>query len=124
LGQLPVLADRDFDFFFGLEIARPWRQDQARFRQEFWLDAFYMFFNFFLFPLIIYKAASELVVHWFQGMPVGLGLRIWWPSKSVLGRLGHNDSHSSSFETLFTGMSTADCIELNGYWNFTRCITW
>jgi sterol desaturase/sphingolipid hydroxylase (fatty acid hydroxylase superfamily) len=55
-------------FFFGLEIARPWRAGQPKFRKDFWLDAFYMFFNFFLFSLIIYHAASELVVNWFHSL--------------------------------------------------------
>ena len=55
-------------FFFSLEVARPWRKDQPKFRKDFWLDAFYMIFNFFLFSLIIYKAASELVVNWFHGL--------------------------------------------------------
>lgn len=49
-------------FFFGLEWLRPWRRDQPRFRKDFWLDAFYMFFNFFLFSLIIYNALSDVVV--------------------------------------------------------------
>lgn len=49
-------------FFFGLEWFRPWRVDQPKFRKDFWLDAFYMFFNFFLFSLIIYNAASDVVV--------------------------------------------------------------
>jgi len=31
-----------------LEILFPWRKDQSIFRKDFWLDAFYMFFNFFL----------------------------------------------------------------------------
>lgn len=53
-------------FFFLLEILNPWRKGQARFRQDFWLDTFYMFFNFFLFSLIVYHAASELVVNWFH----------------------------------------------------------
>lgn len=52
--------------FFALELARPWRKNQARFRKDFWLDAFYMVFNFFLFSLIIYNAASEVIVHWFH----------------------------------------------------------
>jgi len=52
--------------FFLLECLRPWRKDQPRFRKDFWLDAFYMVFNFFLFSLIIYNAASEVVVNWFQ----------------------------------------------------------
>ena len=53
-------------FFFLLEVLKPWREDQSRFRKDFWLDFFYMFFNFFLFSLIIYNAASELVVHFFN----------------------------------------------------------
>ncbi len=38
---------------WGLEILFPWRKEQAIFRQDFWLDAFYMFFNFFLFAIAI-----------------------------------------------------------------------
>ncbi len=38
---------------WGLEILFPWRKDQSVFRKDFWLDAFYMFFNFFLFALVI-----------------------------------------------------------------------
>ena len=52
--------------FFVLEMVKPWRKDQARFRQDFWLDFFYMFFNFFLFSLIIYNAASDVVVNLFN----------------------------------------------------------
>ncbi len=52
--------------FFVLELAKPWRKNQARFRQDFWLDFFYMFFNFFLFSLIIYNAASDVVVNLFN----------------------------------------------------------
>ena len=36
-----------------LEIAFPWRKNQAIFRKDFWLDAFYMFFNFFIFAIVI-----------------------------------------------------------------------
>jgi sterol desaturase/sphingolipid hydroxylase (fatty acid hydroxylase superfamily) len=53
-------------FFFGLEIARPWRENQKKFRRDFWLDFFYMFFNFFLFSLIIYNAASDVIVNLFN----------------------------------------------------------
>ena len=53
-------------FFFVLEYLTPWRKKQALFRKDFWLDAFYMFFNFFLFSLIIYNAASDVVVHFFE----------------------------------------------------------
>ncbi len=40
-------------FVWGLEIAFPWRKQQAIFRKDFWLDAFYMFFNFFVFSIVI-----------------------------------------------------------------------
>lgn len=40
-------------FIWGLEILFPWRKQQGIFRKDFWLDAFYIFFNFFLFSLAI-----------------------------------------------------------------------
>lgn len=49
-----------------LEIIVPWRKGQAVIRRDFWLDGFYMFFNFFLFSLIIYNAASSVVVELFN----------------------------------------------------------
>lgn len=36
-----------------LEIVFPWRKSQSIFRKDFWLDGFYMFFNFFLFSIAI-----------------------------------------------------------------------
>ena len=42
------------------EIINPWRQNQAIFRKDFWLDFFYIFFNFFLFALIGFSALSNL----------------------------------------------------------------
>lgn len=36
-----------------LEMAFPWRKDQSIFRKDFWLDGFYMFFNFFIFAIVI-----------------------------------------------------------------------
>ena len=53
-------------FFFALELIRPWRKNQSKFRKDFWLDLFYMFFNFFLFSLIIYNAASNVIVNVFN----------------------------------------------------------
>jgi sterol desaturase/sphingolipid hydroxylase (fatty acid hydroxylase superfamily) len=38
---------------WGLEIAFPWRKNQKAFRKDFWLDGFYMFFNFFIFSIVI-----------------------------------------------------------------------
>jgi sterol desaturase/sphingolipid hydroxylase (fatty acid hydroxylase superfamily) len=39
-----------------LEIFFPWRKNQPAIRQEFWLDIFYTFWNYFLFSLVIYNA--------------------------------------------------------------------
>jgi sterol desaturase/sphingolipid hydroxylase (fatty acid hydroxylase superfamily) len=36
-----------------LEIIFPWRKEQSVFRKDFWLDGFYMFFNFFIFSIAI-----------------------------------------------------------------------
>lgn len=64
-------------FFFALEIIRPWRRDQPKFRKDFWLDVFYMFFNFFLFSLIIYNAASDVIVNLFnQGILSATGFNL------------------------------------------------
>jgi hypothetical protein len=49
-----------------LELLFPWRKNQPKIRQDFWLDAFYMFFNFFLFSLIGYAALSDVVVKAFN----------------------------------------------------------
>lgn len=53
-------------FVWLLEILFPWRKDQAIFRKDFWLDGFYMFFNFFLFSLIVYNAVSNVAVDLFN----------------------------------------------------------
>lgn len=54
-----------------LEILFPWRKDQSIFRKDFWLDTFYMFFNFFLLNLIVFIALSntfEALVNDFLGL--------------------------------------------------------
>ena len=61
-------------FFFILEIVKPWRENEAKFRKDFWLDFFYMFFNFFLFSLIIYNAASDVVVNFFNDALAAIGI--------------------------------------------------
>ncbi|MEE8583306.1 MAG: sterol desaturase family protein [Acidobacteriota bacterium] len=62
-------------FFFLLELATPWRKDQPKFRKDFWLDFFYMFFNFFLFSLIFYNAASDVAVNLFKDFLGLFGIR-------------------------------------------------
>lgn len=44
------------------ELIMPWRKNQPALRKDFWLDGFYMFFNFFLFSLIAYNAISNVAV--------------------------------------------------------------
>jgi len=53
-------------FFFALELTIPWRKNQPKIRKDFWLDAFYMFFNFFLFSLVGYYAFSNVFVQLFN----------------------------------------------------------
>lgn len=46
------------------EIIFPWRKSQKIFRKGFWIDIIYMFFNFFLFSIIIvgfYEAFNKLL---------------------------------------------------------------
>lgn len=49
-----------------LELFFPWRKNQSKVREDFWLDAFYMFFNFFLFSLIGFAAVSNVAVDAFN----------------------------------------------------------
>ncbi len=51
---------------WSLELVFPWRKNQAAIREDFWLDGFYMFFNFFLFSLIGYNAVSNVAVEAFN----------------------------------------------------------
>jgi len=60
--------------FFGLEVVRPWRIDQPKFRLGFWLDAFYMFFNFFLFSMIGFAGLAEVGVDLFNEMLAFFGV--------------------------------------------------
>lgn len=79
-------------FFFILEVVVPWRKKQAVLRKDFWLDGFYMFFNFFLFSLIIYNAASDVIVNLFNdGIMALSGLNLQamnpmnsWPIWAIL----------------------------------------
>lgn len=73
------------------EIIFPWRKGQSIFRKDFWLDGFYMFFNFFLFSLIGYNAVSNVVVDWFNRLLASFELSnhvalnvASWPSWSQL----------------------------------------
>lgn len=56
------------------EIIAPWRKDQAVLRKDFFLDGFYMFFNFFLFSLIGYNAISNVGVNFFSDLLAFFGV--------------------------------------------------
>lgn len=74
------------NFFYGLivisilvwilEIAFPWRKEQALFRKDFWLDTFYMFFNFFLLNLIVFIALSNTASEVFNDILGLVGLSV------------------------------------------------
>ncbi len=48
------------------EILFPWRKNQPLIREHFWLDALYLFWNYFLFALIAYNALSMVAVNAFS----------------------------------------------------------
>jgi sterol desaturase/sphingolipid hydroxylase (fatty acid hydroxylase superfamily) len=61
-------------FVWILEINFPWRKNQTVFRKDFWLDTFYMFFNYFVFNLLIFAALSSTTEKLFLQMMQGIGL--------------------------------------------------
>ena len=64
-------------FFFILEQLKPWHQKQPRIRKDFWLDGFYMFFNFFIFSLVLYNSVSSVASALFNDFLSLFGLRNW-----------------------------------------------
>lgn len=58
-----------------LEILFPWRTNQSIVRKDFWLDIFYIFFNFFIFSLIAYNAISNVAVTLFSDMLHSIGIK-------------------------------------------------
>ncbi len=57
-----------------LEIVLPWRKKQSIVRRDFWLDGFYMFFNYFLFSLILFNGLSNVVVELFNSSLSAVGI--------------------------------------------------
>jgi sterol desaturase/sphingolipid hydroxylase (fatty acid hydroxylase superfamily) len=74
------------NFFYGLivisllvwvlEIIFPWRKNQSIFRKDFWLDTFYMFYNFFLLNLIVLIALSNTTAEFFNDILSFFGWRV------------------------------------------------
>jgi sterol desaturase/sphingolipid hydroxylase (fatty acid hydroxylase superfamily) len=58
-----------------LEITLPWRKKQRAIRKDFWLDGFYMFFNFFLFSLVLYNGLSNIGVSAFGDLMSVFGIK-------------------------------------------------
>lgn len=71
---------------WSLELIFPWRRKQAAFRKDFWIDAFYMFFNFYIFNLIIFIALSNTTAHLFKDLMGMIGL----PKTSIINLSGLN----------------------------------
>lgn len=61
---------------WGLELLFPWRKNQKIFRKDFWLDTFYMFFNFFLLNLIVLIFLSNATAELFNDLLGFAGLKI------------------------------------------------
>ncbi|AUP77433.1 sterol desaturase family protein [Flavivirga eckloniae] len=68
-----------------LEIVFPWRKEQAIFRKDFWIDAVYMFFNFFVFTIVI-SGIYAILERLFLGIGISMdsialvnlkGLPVW-----------------------------------------------
>lgn len=61
-------------FFLLLEYLKPWRKNQPLLRKDFWLDTFYMYFNYFLVSLIILEAGSNVVVKALHDFQIWVGV--------------------------------------------------
>jgi len=59
---------------YSLEILFPWRKKQSLIRRDFWVDTFYMFFNYFLFGLIVFAALSKTTFLIFGKLMATIGL--------------------------------------------------
>ena len=62
---------------WALEIVFPWRKNQPVIRKDFWLDTFYMFFNFFLLNLIVLIALSNTAEQLLNDLLSIVGLSVY-----------------------------------------------
>jgi sterol desaturase/sphingolipid hydroxylase (fatty acid hydroxylase superfamily) len=58
-----------------LEVLMPWRREQPVVRENFWIDIFYLFWNYFLFSLVAYQAISQVFVQFFADFLTIFGIR-------------------------------------------------
>lgn len=69
---------------WSLEALFPWRKNQSIFRKDFWLDVFYMYFNFYIFKLIIFVAFSNVTASFFESLfPNGANSLILYDTKQL-----------------------------------------
>ena len=94
-----------------LEIIFPWRKNQSFIRKDFWMDGFYMFFNFFIFSILIsgnYKAlgllfneigitTKSLAVFNISNWPIGLQLVVFFVILDFVQWLTHVLLHKYEF---------------------------
>ena len=59
-----------------LELVFPWRKNQKIFRKDFWMDTFYMFFNFFLLNLIVLIFLSNATAELFNDLLGFVGVQL------------------------------------------------
>jgi sterol desaturase/sphingolipid hydroxylase (fatty acid hydroxylase superfamily) len=59
---------------YALELTFPWRKKQKALRKDFWLDLFYVVFNFFLFNLLIAEPISAILSTAIDGVKNAIGL--------------------------------------------------
>ena len=59
-----------------LELIFPWRKNQKIFRKDFWLDLFYLIFNFFILNLILLIALSNVTAQIFNDFLSIFGLQL------------------------------------------------
>lgn len=93
---------------WSLELLFPWRKEQKVLRKDFWLDAFYMFFNFFLFSIAIsgiYAVLGQALASWgvtlssialldASSMPLGWQLLIFFLVSDFFQWLTHVALHT------------------------------
>lgn len=71
-------------FCWGLELLFPWRKNQKAIREDFWLDGFYMFFNFFFFSMIGFYGISNVFSELFADFLALFGIK-----NLIADRLSH-----------------------------------
>ena len=60
---------------WGSEVLLPWRRNQNRIRKDFWMDTFYMFFNFYIFDVIAFAALVKVTYLLFSDFTAILGYK-------------------------------------------------